>query len=169
MLPRFDYQSPTDFKFAGINVSANKIEIGHQASKAGRSTRKSPRRVPEIGHGLQPVPLFERDHRYFEGHDNVALSVTFSPARTPWLLHGLNDGMVGVGARNAQAQIDNLAVQRLTPLITLDRTDEFDSGVSDLSRRHSWALGPLSKGATKRLPGRAPPRSTLDPEGGPSS
>src|SRR5204862_5122255 len=26
----FDYQSPTDFKFAGINVSTNKLEIGHR-------------------------------------------------------------------------------------------------------------------------------------------
>jgi hypothetical protein len=26
----FDYQSDTDFKFAGINVSTNKLEIGHK-------------------------------------------------------------------------------------------------------------------------------------------
>ena len=26
----FDYQSPADFKFAGVNVSTNKLEIGHR-------------------------------------------------------------------------------------------------------------------------------------------
>ena len=26
----FDYQSPTDFKFAGVNISLNKLQMGHR-------------------------------------------------------------------------------------------------------------------------------------------
>jgi len=36
----FDYQSPTDFKFAGINVSTNKLEMGHRTATVGSLTNR---------------------------------------------------------------------------------------------------------------------------------
>jgi subtilisin-like proprotein convertase family protein len=45
--------------------------------------------------------------------------------------YGLNTGMVGIGADNAKARIDNVAVQILPPTITLNTTDDFGDGVAD--------------------------------------
>ena len=44
----------------------------------------------------------------------------------------LNEGMVGLGANNAKAQIDNVVVQRIAPETTLEKTLDFVSGDPDL-------------------------------------
>ncbi|KKL51236.1 hypothetical protein LCGC14_2297520, partial [marine sediment metagenome] len=46
--------------------------------------------------------------------------------------YGLNAGMVGLGAYNSKARIDNVAVQVLPPEITLEVTEDFSDGVADL-------------------------------------
>ena len=45
--------------------------------------------------------------------------------------HGLNGGMVGIGAENSVASIDNVAVQVLPPEFTLRETETFEDGVAD--------------------------------------
>ena len=47
-------QSPTDFKFAGVNISTNKIEMGHRdASRLDR--RRADAGAGQAGHRLQPA------------------------------------------------------------------------------------------------------------------
>src|SRR5262249_35062777 len=46
--------------------------------------------------------------------------------------HYLNDGMVGIGARNAKAQIDNVTLQRVPLPIALSQTADFSSGPGSL-------------------------------------
>ena len=38
----FDWQSDTDFKFAGINISTNKLEIGHRTASGLDRRRGEP-------------------------------------------------------------------------------------------------------------------------------
>ena len=44
--------------------------------------------------------------------------------------HGLNGGMVGIGANNSVARVDNVAVQVLPRGITLDETETFVDGLA---------------------------------------
>ena len=37
----FDYYSPTDFKFAGLDASTNKVVMGHRTARAGSSMRRA--------------------------------------------------------------------------------------------------------------------------------
>ena len=43
----------------------------------------------------------------------------------------LRTGMVGLGANNATARLDNVAVQVLPPEITLEEEEDFSDGVAD--------------------------------------
>ena len=52
-------------------------------------------------------------------------SHAFEPRVIDGLSFGLNTGMVGLGADNATARLDNLFVQLLPPEITLEQTDDF--------------------------------------------
>ena len=62
----FDYFSPTDFKFAGIDVAINKIVIGHRdGERLGRRRAGRRHRQRQVGHVLRPA-----------GRSSTASSVT---------------------------------------------------------------------------------------------
>ena len=46
--------------------------------------------------------------------------------------YGLNAGMVGIGAANSKARIDNVKIQVLPPEITIEDVEDFSDGVGDL-------------------------------------
>ncbi|MGC9450585.1 MAG: hypothetical protein ACP5I4_03990 [Oceanipulchritudo sp.] len=130
----FDYQSETDFKFAGINVSTNKLEIGHRTEEGWMVDVQ----------GVYPGSL-KSDTNYhvflaLNGStvtvvvDNkVSLTHVFAPRiDADGVAHGLNEGMVGLGANNSIASIDNVIVQRLAPEVTYTHTDTFDTSASGL-------------------------------------
>src|SRR5262249_8247378 len=66
-------------------------------------------------------------------NNKVTLTYTF-PVRIDaiGIQHYLNDGMVGIGARNSIAQIDNVAVQRVPLPVALTQTVDFSSGTGSL-------------------------------------
>ncbi len=129
----FDYQSATDFKFAGINISTNKLEIGHHDA-SGWVVDKS----GSVPGGLKS----DTDYNLFLAMNgsNVILVVdntttmtyTFAPRTDAYGTHALNEGMVGLGANNSTASIDNVVVQRLAPTITLNQTVDFTTGPTSL-------------------------------------
>jgi hypothetical protein len=130
----FDYQGPTDFKFAGINVSTNKLEIG-QRTASGWAVDKQAAFPGSIKSGTD-YNLFlalNGSSATLTVNNQTSLTFTFAPRTdADGFQHGLNEGMVGLGARNAQAQIDNVTVQRVPPAVTLNQTVDFSNGPTSL-------------------------------------
>ena len=138
----FDYQSPTDFKFAGIDDSTNKIQMGHRAESGW---------VVDVQTNIQIKP----DQYY---HVLVAVNGTtvtvvvdnqdvFSHAFEPRVENGwaynLNWGYVGVGSNNARGTFENVEVRVLPPDFTLEQTEDFTSSAGLFTGLPSgtWQVG----------------------------
>jgi hypothetical protein len=129
----FDYQGKDDFKFTGLDVSTNKLVMGHRDA-AGWHVDKS---------GVAPGGV-KADTAY-----NLLLSVngvnatlvvdnkqvfthTFQPRVVDGYSYGLNWGLVGVGSNNSRGTFDNVRVQVLPPQLTFESTEDFADGLADL-------------------------------------
>jgi Ca2+-binding RTX toxin-like protein len=124
----FDYQSDTDFKFAGINDSTNKMEIGHFDGSqwiVDSETSLNIRFNQDYDlllsiNGLTATLVLE---------NKTVISFAFQPrVDETGFIYGLNDGMVGVGTNNSRGYFDNVIVQVLPPEITFTDTDDFTDG-----------------------------------------
>ena len=127
----FDYQSPTDFKFACVNISNDKLEMGY--------------RDADGWHVIAPDNAKLKPDRYYSVllalngttatlvvDNKDVFSYAFAPRVDPdGFSYGLNAGLVGIGAFNSKARIDNVVVQILPPEITLEETEDFTDGVAD--------------------------------------
>ncbi len=123
----FDYHSPTDFKWAGINISNDKIEMGYRDASGWH----------QVAQSTKPVQLkagITYDVLVAVNGTNVTLTVagvnwfsyTFTPRIEDGVPVGLNRGMVGVGNDGSKSKVDNFSVQILPPNLSLDYTDNFD-------------------------------------------
>jgi hypothetical protein len=120
----FDYYSPTDFKFAGLNASLDKIQMGHRDETGW---------VVDVQDNMQIKPgVFYNILVAVNGTtvtvlaDNTEFfSHTFAPRVIDGWVYGLNSGMVGFGSDNARGVFDNIAVQVLPPEVTFEGTEEF--------------------------------------------
>jgi hypothetical protein len=130
----FDYQSPTDFKFAGINVSTNQLEIGHRNASGWIVDTQTP---------FPGSVKSETDYNILLSINGTVATITVNNTRTLsfafaprvdiyGISHGLSHGMVGLGAQNATAQIDNVSVQIVPPVTTLNKTVDFSAGTTSL-------------------------------------
>ena len=103
----FDYVSPTDFKFAGVNISTNKIEMGHRTAAGWIVDEQAPAQVkPDTDYNLL---LSVNGLTATLVIDNMQLfSHVFAPTiDADGVARGLNRGMVGLGSNNSSARIDN--------------------------------------------------------------
>jgi len=127
----FDYQTEYDFKFAGINISTNKIEMGHRTTQGW---------VVDVQSNVQVKPDTYYKMLVAINGNTVTVVVDnktyFSYAYTPRVIdgysYGLNWGLVGLGSNSAKGSFDNIAVQVLPPQITLTYTETFDDGAANL-------------------------------------
>ena len=129
----FDYQSDTDFKFAGIDDSTNKLVIGHfdgsewvVDSELSTNIRfNTDYQLLLSINGLTATLLLDNTH---------FISFSFDPRTDPdtGFVFGLNDGMVGVGTNNARGYFDNVNVQVLPPEITFTSEEDFSDGQANL-------------------------------------
>jgi hypothetical protein len=130
----FDYQNPTNFKFAGLNVSTNQLEIGHRNASGWIVDTQTP---------MPGSVKSDTDYNMFLAFNGTAVTLTVNNQRTltftftprvdeNGVSHGVNHGMVGLGARNAEAQIDNVTVQIVPPVTTLNKTVDFNAGTTTL-------------------------------------
>ena len=125
----FDYQSPTDFKFAGVNPAIDKLQMGHRDADGWQVDVQSNMKlwadrdynITLAVHGTTVTMVVD--------NDKVLVHV-FAPRVIDGYSYGLNTGMVGIGANNSKGRIDNVAVQVLPPEITLEMADGF-AGSSD--------------------------------------
>jgi hypothetical protein len=127
----FDYISPTDFKFAGIDIAINKFVMGHRTTAGWIVDVQSP---------LQVKPNIWYDTLVAVNGTTVTVSVngtqaftyTFGARMINGEAFGLNKGMIGVGSQQSKGSFDNVYVQVLPPQITLDQTEGFDSSAGSL-------------------------------------
>jgi hypothetical protein len=122
----FDYQSPTDFRYAGINVSNNSLEIGHRTASGWVLDKWT---NFQLKPGTDYVVMLTVNGSTATIKAGAA-SVSFTyPMRVDALgiSHTLNYGLVGIGANGASAQIDNVVVQAPPGATTLDKTADFSS------------------------------------------
>ena len=125
----FDYQSKTDFKFAGIDVATNKLVIGHRDAQGWHVDKQGA--VPGLAKSDTDYNMFlaiNGTNVILTVDNKTTLTYTFAPRVDADGTHGLNEGMVGLGADNSTASIDNVVVQRVGPAITLNQTVDFNSG-----------------------------------------
>ena len=128
----FDYFSPTDFKYAGINISTNKIEMGyrdetgwHEVIQSNKPVKIKPGRLYDILVAVNGtnVTLTIDDKSWF--------SYNFQPRILDGEAVGLNTGMVGLGSQESRGTFDNFKIQILPPEITLDYDEDFNDGAAD--------------------------------------
>ncbi|MCD6043375.1 MAG: hypothetical protein K0R40_2978, partial [Burkholderiales bacterium] len=128
----FDYQSPTDFKFAGINVSTDKIEMGHRTSQGW---------IVDVMAANVKLRA-DTNYNMLVAVNGLVVTVTvnnsqsFSYAFAPRLIDGvpsnLNWGYVGFGSQNAKGKLDNVQVKVLERPFTLITKETFDDGAAGL-------------------------------------
>ena len=125
----FDYQDPTHFKFAGIDVSINKLVMGHRDGSGWVVDEQTPFQAKADTfynmllsvNGLTATLIV----------DNVAVFThTYAARVVDGYTYGLNYGFVGFGSDNARGSFDNIAVNVLPPGVTYDRTEDFDDGAA---------------------------------------
>ncbi len=132
----FDYQSPTDFKFAGIDAKIDKLQIGHRTAEGWIVDVQSPSRLRHdtlydvlVAINGTAVTLV------VDGRD--VLSHAFAPRVVDGIAYGFKDGMIGIGADNSFSTIDRMALQVLPPQLTFEHVEDLTDGAS-------WLLGGAS-------------------------
>jgi subtilisin family serine protease len=125
----FDYQSATDFKFAGAYVAADQWLIGHRDSTGWvTDSVKSATIDPLTDYHLRLV---------VDGGNHVTLYVNDVGQLERTFASSIVDGAVGLGTRNADARFDDLLVQPFTNIpptsggATLPLSEDFEDGVAD--------------------------------------
>ncbi|OQB78614.1 MAG: Bifunctional hemolysin/adenylate cyclase precursor [Planctomycetes bacterium ADurb.Bin126] len=125
----FDYQSPTNFKYAGLDVSINKLVMGQrteagwvvleQAAFKGGIKSDTWYNVMVSINGLTATLVV---------NNTTLFTHAFEPTTIDGWSYALNWGLVGFGSNNSRGAIDNVTVQVLPPAYTVERTDEFTYG-----------------------------------------
>jgi len=139
----FDYQAPDDFKFAGIDVSTNKMVMGHRDASGWHVVKQAavPGSVKADTNYDLLLALNGTVATLVFNNKNVFTHVFAPRVDEDGFAYGLNAGMVGLGADNAVARIDNVAVRVLPPDWTLEITEEFGAtdGVLD-ALQGGWSI-----------------------------
>ncbi|MFH0882471.1 MAG: Calx-beta domain-containing protein, partial [bacterium] len=129
----FDYQSATDFKFAGINVSTSKLEIGYHDATGWHVVEQKPYTgALKADTDYNVLLALNGSTATLVVENRITLTYTFATRMDEdGFEYFLNEGMVGIGAKNAKGQIDNVVVQRIAPETTLERTVQFSGDSAD--------------------------------------
>jgi Ca2+-binding RTX toxin-like protein len=129
----FDYYSDEDFKFAGINSSTNKIEIG-QRTAAGWQVLTSTNMLVKAGTSYNLLVALNGTTATIRVNNGLTLSYGFAPRVVAGMIYNFNDsGMIGLGADNAKAAIDNVNLMVLPPTITFTCSEDFSTTPALLS------------------------------------
>jgi len=128
----FDYQSESNFKFAGVNISTDKIEMGYRDAGGWHVVEQANIQVrPDRDYNL--LLALNGTVATLVVDNSQVFSHVYAPRVDPdGFSYGLNAGMVGIGAYNAIGRIDNVAVQILPPEITFQDVEDFDDGAANL-------------------------------------
>jgi len=120
----FDYYSPTDFKFAGLNASVDKIQMGHRTSQGWIVDVQAPMQI-KPGTFYNILVAVNGTNVTLLADNKTVFSYTFAPRVIDGWVYGINAGMIGFGSDNSRGVFDNIAVQVLPPKITFEGTEVF--------------------------------------------
>jgi len=137
----FDYYSDTDFKFAGINIATDKLEIGQRTVDGWVvETKTNLRLKPNSSYNLLVAINGTNATVVVDGR--ASLDFSFDSRLVDGLLVGLNQGYVGVGMTNSVTSFDNISVQKLPPEITFTDVEDFSDGSagSFSGQNGSWSV-----------------------------
>ena len=140
----FDYFGPTDFKFAGLDDSINKLVVGQrdengwhvvaQSSVQGGVKHSKWYDVLVAINGTNVVVLVD-GNEYF--------THTFAPRVIDDVSYGLNKGLIGFGSENSRGLFDDTKVQILPPDITYEYEETFDGSAGQFTsgaQRGTWSV-----------------------------
>ena len=123
----FDYQSPTDFKFAGINVSIDKLQMGHRdASGWHVDVQSNIQAKPDIDYNM--LLAVNGLTATLVVNNQAIFTHTFQPRVVDGFTYGLNWGLVGMGTDNARGRYDDIAAKVLPPRVTFAASESFQFG-----------------------------------------
>jgi hypothetical protein len=140
----FDYHSPTDFKFAGIDQSTNKLVLGRRVGSQWIVDAWTPLQI-KFDTWYQLLVAVNGTTVTVLLNGTQAFTYTFAARIIEGEAVGLNKGMIGVGSDNSRGMWDNMAVQILPPDIDYDHTEPFtdDAGLfGGGARQGSWQVTP---------------------------
>jgi hypothetical protein len=126
----FDYQGPNDFKFAGIDISINKLVMGHRDSSGWTVDKQSPFQA-KYGTFYNLQLAINGTTASLLVNNATVFSHTYAARVVDGVPLSLNWGFVGVGSDNSRGQYDNLVVQVLPPEVSTDYVEDFSDGVAD--------------------------------------
>ena len=113
----YDYQGPTDFKFAGVDVGINKIQIGHYTVDGWIVDVQTPMQLKaNTDYDLTLVMYGTLATIWVD--ETVSLNFDFSDPLYDF-------GMIGLATNNAVARFDDWQVQKLPPTLTFQFTEDF--------------------------------------------
>jgi hypothetical protein len=120
----FDYYSPTDFKFAGLNASINKIQMGHRDETGWHVDVQTNMKI-KPGKFYNLLVAINGTAVTVLSNNNELFSHTFEPRVIDGWVYSINSGFVGFGSDNSRGVFDNITVQILPPEITFQGTEDF--------------------------------------------
>ncbi|MCA9039775.1 MAG: hypothetical protein KDA65_05435, partial [Planctomycetaceae bacterium] len=126
----FDYQSPTDFKYAGMFTGQNQWVIGHYQGNWGN--RLAQVDWDDVGQNINVNTPYQL-HLKIEG-DHVILRVNGLFVAEATYAEGIHNGTIGVAAYNAVTRFDNLMVDTHVGIgqeQPLPYTENFDDSSAD--------------------------------------
>ena len=126
----FDYWSPTDFKFAGIDLSTNKLAVGHRTSTGWIQDAFAP--FIARADAAYDILIQVNGTSVIVNAGSKSFSYLYGPRMVSGEPQGLNKGLLGFGSDQSRGTIDNVAIQVLPPQITLDTTEDFNDGAANL-------------------------------------
>jgi Ca2+-binding RTX toxin-like protein len=117
----FDYQSATDFKYAGVDVALRKVQIGHRTATGWRDLAEATVSVDA---------MIDYELKLIVDRSNATVLLNGTVQQTYNFGTSVTSGLVGLGASNSVTRFDNVAVLVLPPPVPLSVQDNFKNGLS---------------------------------------
>jgi Ca2+-binding RTX toxin-like protein len=129
----FDYQSASDFKFAGLDISTSKIVMGRR-TQTGWVVDDQGSIPGSLSYGTIYNLLLSVNGTtvtLIANNTNV-FTHTYAPRVIEGVSYALNYGLVGFGSNQSRGQLDTFEVKVLPPQSTWQSTADFGSGAGPL-------------------------------------
>ena len=127
----FDYFDKTDFKFAGINVSTNKLVIGYHDASGWHVVKEVPSLL-KAGIAYNMGVYVNGTNVTLMVNNSAIMNYTFGQRMIDGIGYNLNLGLLGLGSDNSRGSFDNLVVQRVPVGYTFQQTEQFSAGAGTL-------------------------------------
>jgi hypothetical protein len=143
----FDYYSPTDFKFAGLNVTSGRFEIGFRDTAGWHVAASAlPADALQAGDWYSVRLTLDGNQASLSVSGlsvPLAIGHTFAARMVAGTPVALNGGRLGVGSDASRAGFDDVFLSFQEQPVTLDHTENFDDGAANLftgDRLGQWIL-----------------------------